>query len=65
MMTNPQAKIATTTITRSSVDITDPRVCLMTSAIGVPEAARATGSPAARVTAIRNTNPNTPEARTA
>ena len=37
MMTNPQAKIAMTTITRSSVDTAEPRVCLMTSAIGVPD----------------------------
>src|SRR6185312_7281494 len=65
MMTRPQAKIASTTISSRRVATAEPRVLSMTSAIGVPDLASATGSPAARVTAMMNTKPSTPDARTA
>lgn len=65
MITRPQAKIASTTMSSRSVLTAEPRVFSMTSAIGVPDLASSIGSPAARVTAIRNTKPSTPEATTA
>src|SRR5215510_3327537 len=65
MMTSPQAKIARTTITSRRVATAEPSVLSMTSAIGVPDWASATGSPAASVTATMKKNPSTPEASTA
>src|SRR3954465_14758218 len=54
IMTRPQAKMANTTITTRRGATADPKVLSMTSAIGVPDSASATGSPAASVTAMMN-----------
>ena len=65
MITSPQAKIEITTRISSRSPMNDPSTILITSAIGVLEAASLTGSFAAAVTASRNRNPRIPEASTA
>ena len=64
-MTRPQAKIAMATSTSSAVPTNEPRMSRITSAIGVPDSASATGSLTPAVTTSRKRKPSTPEARTA
>lgn len=65
MITRPHAKIAMLTSTSNKVLMKPPRVSWMTSAIGVPDWASATGSLMARVTATMKRKPRPPEAATA
>ena len=60
MITSPQAKIEITTRISSRSPMNDPSTILITSAIGVLEAASLTGFLAAAVTASRNRKPEDP-----